>query len=387
LKIVIFGLSITSSWGNGHATTYRALLAALHRRKHKIVFFEKDEPWYAANRDLPQPEFCDVRLFEKWESALPEVRRELADCDVAVLGSFFPCGVRAADDICRSRVPVKAFYDIDTPITFAKLRSGESQYLRTDQVAGFDLYLSFTGGPILQQLQAEFGARHAVPLYCSFEPSSYYPRPISRRFQCDLSYMGTYAADRQAKLDELLLAPAQRLSNHKFILAGPQYPRKTLQRPKNVKHIVHLSPQFHPQFYSSSRFTLNLTRKEMVSWGYSPSVRLFEASACGCTILSDAWPGLDSILEIGEEVLLTENTEQTCALLEGMDEEQVRRIGKRARERVLAEHSSDQRAQQFENYVASASRRGLGARELKNLDSLAGEKEGRGSLSTNLIVQ
>jgi spore maturation protein CgeB len=351
LKIVVFGLSVTSSWGNGHATTYRALLAALHKRKHRIVFFEKDEEWYASNRDLSSPEFCDVRLFKEWRSILPVVRQELRDCDVAVLGSFFPDGIRAAQELISSNVPVKAFYDIDTPITLKKLRAGGAEYLRAEQVAGFDLYLSFTAGPILQQLQTEFSARRALPLYCSFEPDVYYPRRTFRRYECDFSYMGTYASDRQAKLDELFVSCAQNLPKHRFILAGPQYPAK-LKWPRNVRHIRHLSPRWHPHFYSSSRLTLNLTRKDMVDWGFSPSVRLFEAAGCGCPIVSDNWPGLGTVLKIGEEVLLVQNSADVISILKDADETELQRIGRAARDRVLTEHSAAKRSEQFEMYVA-----------------------------------
>ena len=383
MKIVVFGLSITSSWGNGHATTYRALLGALHRRKHKIVFFEKDEPWYASNRDLPWPAFCDLRLFERWKEALPAVRSELLDCDAAVLGSFFSPGIRAADEIAASKARVKIFYDIDTPITLAKLRSGENQYVRRDQIEKFDLYLSFTGGPILQQLHREFGARMALPLYCSFDPASYFPRPVWRRYQCDLGYMGTYAADRQPKLEELFLEPARRLKQARLILAGPQYP-KALRWPKNVKRIVHVSPKYHPQFYSSSRFTLNLTRSEMVRWGYSPSVRLFEAAACGCAILSDFWPGIGSILKVGEEVLVTDSGDEVIHLLEDMEDAEVQRIGRRARERVLSEHSSDRRARDFESYVGFVAG---GASRSPTANGLAAGEQGARSASANLAAQ
>ena len=355
MKIVVFGLSVTSSWGNGHATTYRALLAALHRRKHRIVFFEKDEEWYASNRDLPEPDFCEVRLFNDWRAVLPSVRRELADCDVAMLGSFFPEGIRAAEEIIAAKRPVTIFYDIDTPITLNSLRAGGAAYLKPQQIRGFDLYLSFTAGPILGQLQREFGARRALPLYCSFEPENYYPRRVFRRYGCDLSYMGTYASDRQAKVDELLTLPAQELPQRRFIIAGSQYPSK-LRWPKNVRAIRHLSPRWHPHFYSSSRLTLNLTRQGMVEWGYSPSVRLFEAAGCGCPIISDAWPGLDTIFTVGEEVLVAECSQHVIQAVEQTDDAQLRRMGARARERVLEEHSSARRAEQFESYVGSTAR-------------------------------
>jgi spore maturation protein CgeB len=352
LKIVVFGLSVTSSWGNGHATTYRALLAALHRRKHRIVFFEKDEEWYASNRDLPNPDFCDVRLFNEWRAVCPSVLRELADCDVAMLGSFFPEGIRAAAEIIAVNKPVKVFYDIDTPITLNSLRAGGAAYLKPQQIPGFDLYLSFTAGPILGQLQSEFGARRALPLYCSFEPENYYPRRVFRRYACDLSYMGTYASDRQAKVDELLALPAQELPHRRFIIAGSQYPSK-LRWPKNVRAIRHLSPRWHPHFYSSSRLTLNLTRQGMVEWGYSPSVRLFEAAGCGCPIISDSWPGLDTIFAVGEEVLVAERSQDVIQAVEQTEDAQLRKMGARARERVLEEHSSARRAEQFEGYVGT----------------------------------
>ena len=353
MNIVIFGLSITSSWGNGHATTFRALAKALHRRKHRIVFFEKDQKWYASNRDLPTPEFCDVRLFDDWIDALPAVRRELQNCDVAVVGSYFPDGITASQEVLESNAPVKAFYDIDTPITVANLREGRGHYLQRQQVSGFDLYFSFTGGPVLQELQSEFGAARAVPLYCSFDPEQYFPRGVYRRYRCDLSYMGTYAADRQAKLEELFSAAASHLPHMKFLLAGSQYPSK-LKWPTNVRRIKHLSPRWHPHFYSSSRLTLNLTRKEMVAAGFSPSVRLFEAAACGATIISDQWPGLDTFFQPGEEILLAQDSTQMLDFLNHADEAEIRRVGDRGRERVLAEHTSSRRAEEFENQVTHA---------------------------------
>lgn len=357
MKLVVLGLSVTSSWGNGHATTYRALLSALHQRGHQIVFFEKNEEWYASNRDLPSPPFCEVQLFDSWKAALPALRREIADCDAAMLGSYFPDGIAAAEAIIGSNVPIKIFYDIDTPITMKRLRMGGADYLRPEQVPGFDLYLSFTAGPILQQLQSEFGAKKALPLYCSFEPELYHPTPVYRRFRCDLSYMGTYAADRQPKLEELFSNPANEMPRKRFLLAGAQYPA-ILKWPRNVKRINHLSPRSHAAFYSSSRLTLNLTRADMVGWGFSPSVRLFEAAACSCPIISDPWPGLGTILKIGSEVLLARDRGDVIALINDTDHSELRRIGERARSRVLEEHSALRRAKQFESYVSGLRDRG-----------------------------
>ncbi|MFZ0704923.1 MAG: glycosyltransferase [Candidatus Korobacteraceae bacterium] len=355
MKIVVFGLSITSTWGNGHGTTFRALLRALHARGHNVVFFEKNVEWYASNRDLPEPDFCKVILFENWREVLSIVRKQLRDADAVMVGSYFPEGVRVIDEIADSNVAAKTFYDIDTPITVAALRAGgRTSYLDARQIPSFDVYFSFTGGPILRELETRFGARRAVPLYCSFDSQQYQRFGVNRRFACDLSYMGTYAPDRQPKINELLSAPARLLPDKSFIVAGPQYP-KTLHWPSNVRRIKHLNPRWHAKFYSSSRFTLNVTRRDMVMAGYSPSVRLFEAAACGATIISDNWPGLDTFLSPNEEILLPTGTEDVVRYLSELSDSEVRHIGSRAQERALSQHTSEHRAREFERELESTS--------------------------------
>ena len=355
MKIVIFGLSITSSWGNGHATTFRALARALRQRGHRIVFFEKDVEWYASNRDMPEPPFCDVKLYQHWTENVLTVRKELRDADVAVVGSYCPDGLAAIGEVFDSKTPVKAFYDIDTPITVASLRKGGAEYLRPEQVPGFDVYFSFTGGPLLWELKSKFGAQMAVPLYCSFDPDKYRFAPITPEFQCDFSYMGTYAPDRQEKIEKLFCEAARRLPKKKFLLAGPQYPEQ-IRWPGNVDRIVHVDPQSHASFYSSSRMTLNVTRREMVLAGYSPSVRLFEAAACGTAIVSDVWKGLETFLTPGEEILLAESADDVVGHMTHMHSTEVSAIGRRAQERVLAEHTAERRATEFENAVNAAIR-------------------------------
>jgi spore maturation protein CgeB len=357
LKIVIFGLSITSSWGNGHATTFRALTRALHARGHQVVFFEKDVEWYASNRDLPEPGFCELKLYTHWADVLPIVRRELATADIAMVGSYFPDGIAAVDEMLDSKASVRTFYDIDTPITVAALRaSGVTSYLRADQVSSLDVYFSFTGGPMLGELESRYGVRRAAPLYCSFDPERYRTYPRSQRFSCAMSYMGTYAPDRQPKLEEFLFGVAKAMPEERFIVAGPQYPR-SIHLPRNVRHITHLNPRWHPHLYSSSRLTLNVTRRDMVMAGYSPSVRLFEAAACGAAIVSDNWPGLDEFFKPGREILLPTGPEEIVRYLRELDESELRAIGLAAQRRVLASHTSQQRAMEFER-EAEAARRG-----------------------------
>ncbi len=318
MKIVVFGLTITSSWGNGHGTTYRALTRALAERGHPIIFFEHDVEWYASNRDLPNPEWCQVVLYEEWNEILPRVHRELREADV-----------------------------------LAQLRErGETPYLRAGQIPSFDIYFSFTGGPMLREIEQEFGAHCAVPLYCSFDPYRYHRYPVNQEYACAMSYMGTYAPDRQPKIEELLCEPARRLRQKKFIVAGPQYP-PSLAWPGNVERIIHLNPCWHPHLYSSSRLTLNVTRRDMVMAGYSPSVRLFEAAACGAAIVSDNWPGLETFFTPGEEILVPATSDDVMRYILEYSDVDLESLGERAQARVLAVHTNQQRALEFENHVAA----------------------------------
>lgn len=351
MKLVFFGLTITSSWGNGHGTTYRSLLKALAARGHRIQFVEKDVEWYRNNRDLPQPEFCQVELYDDWARESKGLRTLARDADAIVIGSYFPDAIAATRELLDDGHETILFYDIDTPITMARLRAeGRAEYLDPQLIPHYAAYLSFTGGPLLGEIESRYGSPCAVPLYCSVDAEAYRPTPVRAEFACDLSYLGTYAADRQPKLETYLNGAAAQMPERRFIVAGPQYPRG-LKWPGNVERIIHLSPREHPAFYSSSRFTLNLTRDDMVAAGYSPSVRLFEASACGAAILSDAWPGLDEFLTPGEEILLPRDADEVVRILRELPDAERLRMGQRARQRILDQHTSAHRAAEFERIV------------------------------------
>jgi len=352
LRIVVLGLSITSSWGNGHATTYRALLRQLAARGHRITFFERDVEWYRENRDLVDAAYCDIRLYESVDELINSYAGLIGQSDVAIIGSYVPDGIHVARWVLAHAPGLTAFYDIDTPITISDLRAGRCQYLEPELIPEFDLYLSFTGGPILRQIEQDFGARCPRLLACSVEPSLYYPEAgVAERWQ--LGYLGTYSVDRQPKLENLLARPARTFRDQRFAVAGSLYPDE-LSWPANVDRIDHLPPSEHRQFYNSQRFTLNVTRQDMVTAGYSPSVRLFEAAACGTPIISDRWAGLETFFEPEREILLAENADECCKILRDYHESERQAISQRARRRVIAEHSAAERARQLESYLAAA---------------------------------
>jgi spore maturation protein CgeB len=350
MNIVVLGLSITSSWGNGHATTYRALGRALSDRGHRIHFLERDVEWYASNRDQPESPYWQTTVYDSLER-LRQHTPEIRSADVVIVGSYVPQGDAVIDWVLEEAKGVRAFYDIDTPVTLEKLRAGTCEYLRPDQVPQFDVYLSFSGGRILRTLEREQGARRARPLYCAVDPERYAPSGSHKQWH--LGYLGTYSADRQPALDARLLEPARRWPRGRFVVAGPQFPRD-LEWPPNVERITHLSPREHPSFYGAQRFTLNVTRTAMIDAGHSPSVRLFEAAACGTPIITDEWPGLEEFFKPSRDILVTRSAEETLAYVRGIPERERCALAQRARARVLGAHTAAHRAEEFEGYVAEA---------------------------------
>ncbi|HLJ17466.1 MAG TPA: glycosyltransferase [Bryobacteraceae bacterium] len=367
MKLVIFGLSISSSWGNGHATLWRGLCAALALRGHRIHFFEKDVPYYAEHRDLAEIPGCHLHLYSTWDQVAAFATALLNESDVAILTSYCPDAQPATRALFDSRVNMRVFYDLDTPITLRRLAAGETvDYLPACGLQPFDLVLSYAGGDATKCLLA-LGAKRVAPLYGSVDPHAYHPQQARPEFRADLSYLGTYAEERQAALTKLFIEPARRLPDRRFVIGGAQYPA-SFPWCENIFFVRHLAPADHPAFYCSSRLTLNVTRAAMAEWGYCPSGRLFEAAACGAPIISDVWPGLSDFFNLGTEILPVENDDQVIAAL-GLSDRELNLIGEAARQRTLQEHAATVRAGELEALLSNP-QDAAAARELPEADGI-----------------
>jgi spore maturation protein CgeB len=352
LKITIFGLTMSSSWGNGHATPYRALIRALHHLGHRVRFYEKDVPYYARHRDFRELAYCELVLYPDWATIYRDALSHAADSDVVITASYCPEGARISEEVLGLSRPLKVFYDLDTPVTFAQFATeGRTDYLHPEQIQAFDLVLSFTGGIALRKLEREYDARIARPLYGCVDPDEHHRVASNPDLQCDLSYMGTHAPDRQHKLDALFLEAARRSPAKQFLLAGTLYPGDW-QWPRNVHRLDHVSPRRHAALYSSSAATLNITRRDMAESGYCPSGRFFEASACGCPILTDTWEGLDRFFS-EDEILCVDSPETVLDAL-CLPVGELRSIATRASRRTLDEHTGAHRARQLLQYFDEA---------------------------------
>jgi spore maturation protein CgeB len=353
MKIVIFGLTISSSWGNGHATLWRGLCGALARRGHDIVFFERDASWYAGARDLTQmPGGGELIIYPDWESVLPVARSHVQSSDAVIVTSYCADAIRASELVLESSVPRRVFYDLDTSVTLARMAAGEQvEYVGPDGYRGFDLVLSYTGGSTLDKLRSVLGAENAAPLYGSVDPETHFPAASADELQSTLSYMGTWSADRDEALRMRFIEPARRLTGDRFLIGGSKYTSDFDWLP-NIYFVSHVPPSRHPAFFCSSRLTLNVTRAPMAALGYCPSGRLFEAAACGVPILSDNWAGLDTFYEPGLEILVANNVDEAMEAIT-RDSGALAQIGRAARERTLDCHTAAIRARELEELLES----------------------------------
>jgi spore maturation protein CgeB len=353
MKLIIFGLTVSSSWGNGHATLWRGLCRALVERGHEVIFFERDVPYYAGHRDLHKLPGGALVLYRQWEDAREQAERNLEDADVALVTSYCPDGLAATELVLASPARLHLFYDLDTPVTLNHLRKGNPvAYIGERGLCDFDLVLSYTGGAALEQLKTQLGARRVAPLYGSVDPENHRPVAPVAEFKADLSYLGTYAEDRQDALERLFIEPARQLSDQKFLIGGSLYP-DVFPWTENIFFASHVAPTEHPAFYCSSRLTLNVTRGAMAEMGYCPSGRLFEAAACGTPILSDWWEGMDQFFIPGEEILIAHTTQEAIEALQ-LSTSELAQISAAARRRALAEHTAEHRAVELETFVNQA---------------------------------
>lgn len=359
MHLVIFGLTVSSSWGNGHATLWRSLIKAMLRCGYRVTFFEKDLPFYADARDLwALPAGGTLRLYDEFSAIRDEATRLLRTADLALVTSYCPDGRAAAELVLNEGRGVRAFYDMDTPVTLDSLRTGtEPDYLPAGGLGAFDLVLSYTGGRALQELQTRLGARAVAPLYGSVDPETHHPVAPVEAFRAELSYLGTYAEDRQAALTRLFLQPAGRLPQKRFLIGGAQYP-DGFPWTGNIAFTGHLEPAQHRGFFCSGRATLNVTRRAMAEYGFCPSGRLFEAAACGVPLLSDGWEGLEQFFTPGEEILRVDTAEEVLDTL-CLSDTELRRVAEAAQFRALREHTADCRVRDLEAALAAVRRQAV----------------------------
>jgi spore maturation protein CgeB len=352
LKIVILGPPLTTSLTNGVAPTYRGLVRELSARGHEVLFLERVDK--TAGQKARQSEFGRIEEYLSLKELKNHHAAAVREADFVLVASQIADAADIGAWVIRDAQGVTAFYDVNTPQTVVSLGQNRSGSVSAELISRYDLYLSFTGGSLLENMEDHFGVRRARPLYAAADARLFFPE--NSKHDWDLGYSGKNSDDYLPVLQRLLLEPARRWKEGRFVVAGSSYQR-SLRWPGNVKRTAPILPQKRRAFYNSQRFTLNITPPAVAAVGYSPSARLFEAAACGTPVITEFWPGLETFFTPDDEILISHSPDETLIYLEEISELDRRRLGYRARERVLARHTSRHRAAELETYVLELLRR------------------------------
>ena len=347
MNIAFFGSSLVSAYWNGAATYYRGLVKELHHRGHRVTFYEPDALDRQAHRDIADPDWAEVVVYQADENAALEVVELAQTADIVVKAS----GVGVLDELLEEAVldakgnRLVVFWDVDAPATLARMEADEQDPLRA-LVPRYDLIVTYGGGDPVVQRYLALNAPECIPVYNAFDPETHHPVVPDGRFAADLAFLGNRLPDREVRVEQFFVEVAQLMPERQFLLGGAGWQDRNL--PQNVRLLGHLAPREHNAFNCTPLAVLNVLRESMAANGWSPATRVFEAAGAGACVVSDVWAGIGDFLEPGREILVADSGRAVSELLERLTPADARRIGDRARQRVLAEHTYARRAMQVE---------------------------------------
>jgi len=349
MRIAFFGSSLVSAYWNGACTYYRGIVRALDARGHRVTFYEPDAFDRQAHRDIDDPPWAEVVVYEPSdERAVREIVAGAAEADVVVKAS----GVGVFDAVLEEAVAelegpeARIFWDVDAPATLAAMEADSEDPLR-ELIPAYDMVFTYGGGqPVIDRYLA-LGARFCTPVYNALDPETHHPEPPRPELACDLAFLGNRLPDREARVEEFFFRAAEALPDSVLVLGGNGWEDRVAGL-GNVRYLGHVPPGDHNALNRSALAVLNVSRESMAANGWSPATRVFEAAGAGACLITDEWQGLEDFLAPGTEVLVAGDGAGVAGLLDGLGPDRARAIGEAARERVLAEHTYDRRAEQVE---------------------------------------
>lgn len=354
LSFSFFGSSLISAYWNGACTYYRGLIRALDARGHRVTFYEPHAWQRQEHRDIDDPDWATVVVYEPTDAAAVRAAVERArHCDVIVKCS----GVGAYDEVLEAAVAevrgpaLRIFWDVDAPATLTAMEAGRADALR-ELLPAYDLVLTYGGGePVVRRYHA-LGARRCVPVYNALDPETHHPVPARAELACDLLFVGNRLPDREARVERFFFDAVAQAQGRRFTLGGSGWEDRVAAA--NLRYLGHVAPGEHNALNSSARAVLNVSRESMAANGFSPATRVFEAAGAGACLITDPWEGLSDFLVPEEEVLVAADGDEVAKLVEALEPSRAARIGESARRRVLREHTYTARAAQVEKLLTEA---------------------------------
>ena len=357
MKIAFFGSSIVSAYWNGAATYYRGIVKALNRMGHEVIFYEPDIYERQQHRDLEDPDYCRVVVYEKDEEILRNLLKQASEADVIIKAS----GVGAFDEFLEREVAalkkdnkIVIFWDVDAPATLDRIEQ-DPQDPFNDLIPKYDLVLTYGGGEPVIAAYKRNGARKCVPIYNALDLDTHFPVEAEDKSQGCIAFLGNRLPDREERVEEFFIRPAEMHTDKTFLLDGSGWGDKPL--PPNIKYLGHVYTNEHNAFNCTPMAVLNISRDSMAKYGYSPATRVFEAAGAGACIITDHWEGIEYFFEPGSEILVVKNGEEVDKLLSELTPERAREIGMGAYKKVRSAHTYGHRADLLQSLIEETFRK------------------------------
>jgi spore maturation protein CgeB len=327
------------------------MIRALAARGHRVTFFEPDAYERQQHRDIDNPSWAEVVVYEASEAAALKAVSRARSFDVIVKAS----GVGIFDSLLEQSVlnlktsaNLIAFWDVDAPATLDRVSHDPRDPFRS-LIPNFDVIFTYGGGDPVIRAYEQLGATDCMPVYNALDPETHYLVEPDTRFEADLGFLGNRLPDREKRVEEFFLKPAALLSEKRFLLGGAGWSDKPITG--NIAYFDHVYTRDHNAFNSTPRAVINISRESMARYGFSPATRVFEAAGAAACLISDEWQGIDLFLEPGREILVAGSAGEVVEHLLALTQDGARRIGAAARKRVLAHHTYSQRALQVERVL------------------------------------
>lgn len=362
LKIAFFGSSLVSSYWNGAATYYRGIIKALADRGHTITFYEPDAFDRQKHRDIEDPDWARVVVYQADENSALEALQSAHDVDIIVKAS----GVGVLDEWLEQAVVehqrkharsgmLSIFWDVDAPATLERVHNDGDDPFRP-LIPQYDFILTYGGGDPVIDAYTALGARCCHPIYNAVDPDVHHPVEPQPAFEATLGFLGNRLPDREARVHDFFFRAVEAMPEAKFILGGSGWQEYAPQF-ENLRYLGHVYTRDHNAFNCSPLAVLNINRESMARTGFSPATRVFEAAGAGACLIMDYWEGVEQFLTPDQEVLVARNGEEVVEHLRQLTPERAKAIGEAARLRVLAEHTYRHRAEEVEILLQARRRR------------------------------
>lgn len=353
LSIAFFLHSLRSDWNNGNAHFLRGLLRALVRQGHHVLCFEPRSDWSVDNLLLEGE--LGTRSLAQYAEAYPEIPIVFFDqVSPALISDLHGVDIVVVHE-WNSPELIAHLLTLAEPCGFRTLfhdthhrASSSPEAIRRLQVPRFDAVLVF--GQALEQIyRRDFGLDRIYVLHEAADITVFHPPAVPVEPSNDVVWIGNWGDnERSQEIRSFLLDPATTLPDLRFTIYGVRYPANALQalNQAGVRYAGYLANLDAPRVYAESRLTVHIPRQQYTgAMTGIPTIRVFEALACGIPLVSAPWSDTEGLFRNGDFLLARSGDEMREAMQYLFTQPEIaKQQAERGLATVLARHTCDHRA-------------------------------------------